>query len=250
MTLRTWISAVVIGLLLSGNVVLAAHSPTAWTRGHYSGSELSADDVVAYWAFDEPEKDELVVVEDASKRGNILVEHPMGAAKVGVVTLGPGKSGKALFSDTATGKDRACRSASEDFNLKRAFTVEMWFKLEPGLWAKAKGRHLALFCLDDYCLGGQTVAAMGQLVQIPDAPPNTFYLMFQTRAGGKGKSNDSDVFSRHKVVLPGGKWHHVAFTWDGEKMRTYLDGKCVAEEKQTKGELVDAAEIPSCLRLP
>ncbi len=243
MMLRTWISAVVIGLLMSGNVVWADHSPTAWAQGHYSGSELSADDVVAYWAFDEPEKDGLVAVEDGSRRGNVLTEHPMNAARVDVVTLGPGRRGKALFSATATDKDRACRSASEDFNLKRAFTVEMWFKLEPGQWAKAKGRHLALFCLDDYCLGGQTVAAMGQLVQIPDAPPNTFYLTFQTRAGGKGEPDYSDVFSRHKIVLPGGKWRHVAFTWDGDKMRTYLDGKCVAEEKQRKGELLDAAEI-------
>ena len=37
-------------------------------------------------------------------------------------------------------------------------------------------------------LGGQTVAAMGQLVQIPDAPPNTFYLMFQTRTDSNGQA--------------------------------------------------------------
>ena len=240
---RLGIFSIVVGLLLSGNVVLADHSPTAWTRGHYSGSEVSADDVVAYWAFEEPEKDGLVVAEDGSPRGNVLIEHPMNPDRVGVVRLGPGKSGEAFFSATATSKDRACRSMSQDFNLKHAFTVEMWFKLDPGLWAKAQGHNLTLFCQDDNCQGGQARSAMGHLVQLPDAPPNTFSLEFLRRVDDKPRSEHRQMVSRHKVVLPGGTWHHVAFTWDGEKARTYLDGKLLSEVKQTTGALLDSAEI-------
>ena len=106
--IRILISVMLIGLFLSPGAVLAVHSPTAWTQGHYSGSEVSADDVVAYWSFEEPEKDGLVVAEDGSPRGNVLIEHPMHPDRTGVVKLGPGKSGEAFFSATATGKDRAC----------------------------------------------------------------------------------------------------------------------------------------------
>ena len=243
MMIRILISVMLIGLFLSPGAVLAVHSPTAWTQGHYSGSEVSADDVVAYWSFEEPEKDGLVVAEDGSPRGNVLVEHPMHPDRTGVVKLGPGKSGEAFFSATATGKDRACRSMSQDFNLKHAFTVEMWFKLDPGLWAKTQGRNLTLFCLDDNCQGGQERSAMGHLVQLPDAPPNTFSLEFLRRVDDKPRSEHRQMVSRHKVVLPGGAWHHVAFSWDGEKARTYLDGKLLSEAKQTTGALLDSAEI-------
>ena len=243
MVLRIWISAVLIELLVSVSVGLAAHSLRGWTRGYCSGSEISADDVIAYWAFEKPEKDGLVVVEDGSRMGNVLVEYPVSTARAGVVTLGPGKSGKDLSSATATDKDRACRAVSADFKLKRAFTVEMWFKLEPGLWAKANGRHLAFFCLNDQPQGGEESSTIGQLVQLRDAPPNTYFLVFQTRARDKPSSENRDVFIRHEVVLLGGKWHHVAFIWDGEKMCTYLDGKLLAEAAQPKGELMDASEI-------
>ena len=244
-TIRIWTAAALICLFISPGVGLAAHSPTAWTRGHYSGSEISADDVLAYWPFEDPEKDGFVVVEDGSGRGNVLIEYPVNQAKAEVVTLGPGKSGKAFFSANAVHQDRACRSMSQDFNLKHAFTVEMWFKLEPGLWAKpqAPGRHLFFFSLDDHCNGGQLTAASALLVQLPDAPPNTFHLVFGTSANDASTSNPPKMVSRNEVVLPGGEWHHVAFTWDGDKARSYFDGKLVSEMKQTTGELIDSAEI-------
>ena len=91
MMLRIWISAIVIGLLVSASSALADHSPTAWTRGHYTGSELTADAVVAYWAFEEPEKDGLAPAEDGSRRGNVLVQPPTAAASVGDAMCDPVK---------------------------------------------------------------------------------------------------------------------------------------------------------------
>jgi gluconolactonase len=53
-------------------------------------------------------------------------------------------------------------------------------------------------------------------------------LMTDLKAGGR-----SPVSLGSQVVIADGNWHHVAFTWDGENRRLYVDDVLVAEDTQS-----------------
>ena len=214
---------------------LAAHSPTAWTQGHYTGEEVTAEDVVAYWSFDEPEQGGVALAADHSGNGHILSEHPKHAK---FHSIGEGRVGGGLVCANTTNAMPALRAVSEEFNLKHAFTVEMWFKLPKGAWAGTPEKRVYyLFNIDDFCNGGRNTAAGSKLAKVDDGKPGSYRLPFYTNAEGQVKT-------RWPVVtIPDDAWTHAAFTWDGRVARTYLNGALVAEWKQEKSALVDAGEI-------
>ena len=226
--------AVIASVSVSGSAS-AEHSPTAWHRGHYTGDETTAPDVVAYWSFDGPEQDGVVLAADGSGKGHVLSEHPHFAAHH---TVGAGRVGQGLVCTGTTNAMSALRAVSEDFDLRRAFTVEMWFRLPPGAWANTPPERVYyLFNMDDFCDGGRNTAAAAKLAKVADAEPDTYYLPFYTNTQGKG------LTQWPKVRIADNTWHHAAFTWDGLVARTYLNGRLVAEWKQKKNELIRAGEI-------
>ena len=100
--------AILLATLTPG-VGSGAHSPTAWTRGHYIGEEATADDVVAYWSFDEPERQGVVLAADQSGQGHTLSEHPKFAQ---FHAIGEGRVGKGLVCANTTNAISALRAVS------------------------------------------------------------------------------------------------------------------------------------------
>ena len=47
---------------------------------------------------------------------------------------------------------------------------------------------------------------------------------------GGGRDNTIDLWS-DEGILPLGRWHHIAMTYDGQQLRVYADGRQVAEKE-------------------
>ena len=146
--------------------------------------------------------------------------------------------GQGLVCKNTTPAVPALHAVSEAFSLRRAFTVELWFKLAPGTWAAStEKRYYYLFNMDDFCDGGRNTAAASVLSRPAQGAPNTWYLPFYTNSGA-GLKTQWPV-----VTIPDDTWTHAAFTWDGLVARAYLNGALVSERKQEKDTLVSAGEI-------
>ncbi|NLF17085.1 MAG: hypothetical protein GX595_07495 [Lentisphaerae bacterium] len=89
---------------------------------------------MGYWSFDEPEQEGLILAEDKTGNGHQLSE---SLRFRDCHTIGEGRVGDGLVSTGTDDAISALRSVSADFNLRFAFTVEMWIR-------KPRGSHAAM----------------------------------------------------------------------------------------------------------
>src|SRR4030095_4734687 len=124
-----------------------------------------------------------------------------------------------LADDAAMHFNGAARiEVAQQLHFENNFSVECWFKLDPGTWA---GTTLPLVCTQllpgqgqfwlELLDGGQTLRA-----QIADTPTTTTFLIADT---GKGLDG-----------LVDGMWHHLVwvFPLNLPRVAVYLDGVALA----------------------
>lgn len=145
---------------------------------------IDPEDILGMWTFDEGDGEEVRDISGNEHDGEI----------VGKITWVEGKSGKAI--EFAGGHIRV--EHTEDMNLE-TFSLTAWINVPK--------------IVDPY-----------QFVVGKEAWPNRNYSMW-IRPGTivVGFTNGGDVQAPGASVV-GGVWHHVAGTYDGEILRSYVDG--------------------------
>lgn len=104
-------------------------------------------------------------------------------------------------------KGTACISGNIQYNLIPPFTIEVWCKPSRPLGAGG-----FLFSRGQYRNSGIILGINPNLEVIVNFP-----------------GPDSSSSLKSKSVLSPFKWHHIAFTYDGEKGKIYIDGKLDSE---------------------
>ena len=174
-----------------------------WQQG-YTKEDATGAHVLGYWKFDGDE-----ALMDASGHGNDLTLH---GAEVSI----KGKFGGALESFPGfpvIDKDHSAHTANKPkLSPKSGFTLEMWINPKPELAA-----NLRPFLLDK---------------KYVDHTDYQWTLTEADKAGLRrmatnlGFGTESKVFHSLPIKLEPGKWHHVAFTYDGAgEGRFYMDGR-------------------------
>ncbi len=200
----------------------------AWTRpaeaggaapweGLYTGAAATGANVIGLWQF-LPGKE----LEDTSGHGHALALR--GESRV----VTSGKFGKCLESfardakhDTAVG---AMAENAPDLSPKGAFTIELWLRAKPELASVATA-----FLVDK--------KYYHYAKDIPQA--NHDYCLYITSRGGKqtlhaslGFGTDSIWSASRPVTFEPGRWHHVAFTYDGAgTCHFFVDGRVVGRSR-------------------
>jgi hypothetical protein len=134
-----------------------------------------------------------------------------GENRLGLAAAAPGKVGAALHGDGSGGGIEVPHAPELD---PPALTAEAWILL-PGLVTEGDTRRWVINKNDDEWTAGH----WGLLT---DRDRVGAYLNI-----GGGEANMIEAWSTEKVLTVGA-WQHVAFTYDGQDLRVYLDGRDVA----------------------
>ncbi len=173
-----------------------------------SFAAIDSTTTVAVWLFDDGD------VSDSSGNGND------GELLNGAVVADGGKWGKALSLD---GDDDYVNVPSSESleGTNEAYTGVAWVKVQ------RKGEPHGACCADDH-----------MIVAFAAGWKNILNVFGPGRGGnqgkievGSGELNPSWLFGT--VTVNDDAWHHLAFTYDGEKKIIYVDGEVDAEQDTT-----------------
>ena len=188
-------------LAFSQSVRLQETWPPGYTKDDATGAH-----VLGYWKFDGDEP-----LKDVSGHGNDLTAH-------GTEISSKGKFGGALESFAGypvTDKSHGAHTALKPkLSPKAGFTLEMWIKPKPALEAN----------LRPYLLDKKYVDHTDYQWTLSEADKGGLRRMVTNLGFGA----ESKFFYSQPVNLEPGKWHHIAFTYDGAgEGRFYMDGHAV-----------------------
>jgi hypothetical protein len=190
-------------------IVICLFSTMILSIGFSAWSEEVDENTVLWFTFDEDFKGE---VEDASGNGN------NGTAGAGVQWLEEGKIGGGCAEFAGTGEITVPL-----VDISEAITLECFFQSEK----IAQGTHRHLINRGWFANG-------------------TYLLWLDNEWADMCVSWSIETAVRKEVrperVVKPGEWQYVAATYDGEKMKLYLDGEFVGETTQA-GELVGGSVI-------
>ena len=160
-----------------------------------SVADVLEDALIAAWLFDENGGD---TAEDAS--GNGYDGDIMGAKRV------PGKTGRALGFD---GNSNIVEIQHDEVFDLTAYTISAWIKTNPnGKWQTVLGKEPIVGRPRNY---GVFIAGDTKLLGVNYTTGADWKTAFST------------------TVAADGKWHHVAATYDGKRLRAYMDGEMEGE---------------------
>ena len=104
-----------------------------------------------------------------------------------------------------------------------AFTIEVWMKPKSGL--KDQDIAFLIDCKYYHYVKDLPRANTGYCLYLQQAGAGKYHLI-----AGLGFNKDSEFYRAPPAEFETGKWHHVAFTYDGKGTgRHYLDGKLIGE---------------------
>jgi hypothetical protein len=156
------------------------------------GGEPDPDGLVLYHTFDNPER----LGEDRSKAEN------HGAATNVTFSAGGRVGGAAHFSGSGSGINLG---SAESLMKTSGLTLAAWVKMD-----KPQGMMLTR---------DEPAAGRGGWVFYVSADYELLVSLWPSTSAVTVRSGS--------IRLKKGRWHHVACTWDGSKVRLYLDGKSV-----------------------
>ena len=206
-----------VGVMLCAAMLPAARAGAEDTilpwQNSYAGEAATGDHVLGLWQFDAGGE-----TVDSSGNGHALTLR--GDSRF----VPEGRFGACLESFSAGKADKAQGAVVKNhpkLTPPDAFTLELWIKPKPEM-----DQDKMSFLLDK------------KFYHYPkDLPTANFdYCLFMTRRGknthrittGLGFGKDSSFYNSSDVLLPPGKWYHVAFTYDGKGAGSFfLNGKPV-----------------------
>jgi hypothetical protein len=171
----------------------------------YPAGEPLPAGLIAWWSFDEGSGHTVVDKTGRGADGQIR----------GNAVWTNGRHGKALLFDGASVVDCGNPEALKTGN---AFTVEAWI------------------CPEEWIPG----TFHGVVAKMPNKAPYAGWALYHAGYNDlfQVAANIGSVDNRLGTAPPReGRWHHVAFTFDGQKLRLFTDGRAVGF-KATKGALV------------
>ncbi len=199
--LAVWLSA------LSSHAVAQGPLSQPW-REAYSGANSNGPQVIGHWRFDEGH-----VTQDSGPRG-------LAGRLNGAVAVAGGKFGGGLESFPGApveDKQHALIVANHpSLTPAGAFTAEMWLQAKPEL-AQAS----LVYLLDKKYASHNDYQ---WLLGVPEKSGARRVIV------NLGFGADSESFATDAIALAPGKWHHLAFTYDGAGIvRFYRDGSTIGQ---------------------
>jgi len=155
---------------------------------------------VAYWKFDRKRGSRVKDSSGMGHHGRIF-----GAERI------EGKQGRAL--SFAKPNSRVVIPSSKGLQLGRAFSVECWIRPQD----ISDGSRVILSKNDEYTLR-------------IDNPEEGSKLSFFVHAGTPAATWEPRVSSQDRPKL--NVWQHVLASWSGSKLRVYVDGRLVGEQRR------------------
>ncbi|MFT3863371.1 MAG: LamG domain-containing protein [Solirubrobacterales bacterium] len=172
---------------------------------------------VAAYSFDEGEG---TTVEDVTGDGHT-------ATIEGATWTTQGKYGGAMEFDAAE-HDRLVVPDSPEFDLTEEFTLEAWVRPEgENYWAPIIAKEIG---------GGEGEYALAMWLYGGDWESNV-------PSGGTETEAGEEADAQSEEALPEHVWSHLALTWDGSRLRLYVDGHLIDSKagvppEVTEGNLV------------
>jgi hypothetical protein len=200
-------------LLATAAIAVSAISTVSADSAAFQQKVLATEGLLGSWAFEDNLADGTKNANDGKVKG-----------EASMVTFGPGvNGGRALKIDNSTpGQMVEVNSPIGSIFDTPKTTVAAWAMVsqaEEGLWNSIIDRN-SLWYLSTENVFADRPGHIDLVVRIYD-PANP--------TGGGDRVRDENAFARVN------EWHFYAFTYDGNEVVAYLDGKEVARLEQTQG---------------